>query len=104
MNFESGVLKSCADWYEQLKASPKREFANLSQYRRELAPAGAYVIWLRLTEDAPPLCLKIGKVQRASGSSLYSRLYDHWNSREHPTPNVLAKHLMSDLDLVVHCT
>jgi hypothetical protein len=98
MSSDHDVLGMCSDWYEQLSRSPQLLFANLSSLRQQLAPAGAYVIWLLLKDAPERLCLKIGKAQRARGG-LHSRLYDHWHSREKPNPNVLALHLKRDVEL-----
>jgi hypothetical protein len=98
MGSKSDILRISSEWYEQLSMAPQLQFADLSTLRKLLASDGAYVIWLRLKEEAHPLCLKIGKAQRAVGG-LHSRLYDHWHSRERPNPNVLAQHLMHDSEL-----
>lgn len=97
MNSKGDILRMCSAWYEQLSGSPQLKFADLSKLRQTLGSDGAYVIWLRLKEDATPLCLKIGKAQRTRG--LHPRLNEHWGSREKPTPNVLAQHLMRDDEL-----
>jgi hypothetical protein len=96
MDFNTDLIETHSDWLEQLLHSPHLQFANLGSLRQQLASEGAYVIWLQLKETPQPLCLKIGKAQRATKGSLHSRLYDHWYSRERPNPNVLAKHLISD--------
>jgi hypothetical protein len=85
-------------WFDELSRSSQLSFVNLRFLRQELAADGAYVIWLRLKEVPDPICLKIGKANRASGG-LHSRIYDHWHSREKPNPNVLALHLMGDIEL-----
>jgi hypothetical protein len=98
VNSTSDILSKCSEWYERLTRSPQWDFANLSTLQGDLASDGAYVIWLRLEGGTRPLCLKIGKAQRAR-RGLYSRLYEHYGSREHPSPNVLALHLMRDSEL-----
>lgn len=98
MGSDENILRASSDWYEKLLTSPQRHFGELSELRQLLGSDGAYVIWLRLKERTHPLCLKIGKAQRAVGG-LHSRLYDHWHSRERPSPNVLALHLIRDSEL-----
>jgi hypothetical protein len=75
-------------------------FDDLHHFRHSLArdAVGAYTIWFRFEEWKKWLCLKVGKAQRKA-KSLSRRIYEHWDSRELPNPNVLAAHLMADLEL-----
>src|SRR3989442_15148878 len=98
MKSDSKLFDLCSDWFEKLRCTEEYKFTQLRQIRNNLESVGAYAIWLRLEKKAHPFCLKIGKAQRTSGNSLYSRLNEHLNSREYPSPNILAKHLMHDYE------
>ena len=90
----------CSGWLQSLLSSPLHRFDDLPHFRHSLErdAVGVYAIWLQFEGWKRWLCLKIGKAQRKS-KSLSGRIYDHWHSRELPNPNVLAAHLLADLEL-----
>jgi hypothetical protein len=99
---KAALLKMHSDWASRLEALPRYKFADLGQLHEQLAPAGLYMIWIQLKEEASPRCLKIGKAQRAGKTSLHARLKDHLGSRGKGIkygPNILAQHLMQDYEL-----
>jgi hypothetical protein len=97
MNPPTPLFAACSRWlYCDLLQSTLHSFANLTDFRQNVSKGtvGCYAIWLKLAGWEKYLCLKVGLA-----ICLRRRISEHRRSRELPTPNILAAHLMTDTEL-----